>query len=80
MSKLLTVPHSYCLTVVTSVLTARHENLMKQTKQLETQRNNLTEQIRNMETEWSENSVARDQQSIDAYCPKESGSKFRFHN
>ncbi|XP_044214788.1 asialoglycoprotein receptor 1-like [Thunnus albacares] len=59
----------------TSVLTAGHENLMKQTKQLETQRNNLTEQIQNMETKWSEKSVAQAQWSIDAYCPKENNNR-----
>uniref|UniRef100_A0A8C9XZZ8 C-type lectin domain-containing protein n=1 Tax=Sander lucioperca TaxID=283035 RepID=A0A8C9XZZ8_SANLU len=39
-------------------------------QELETQRNNLTEQIKNMETHWNKLNISRAQWSIDAYCPK----------
>ncbi|XP_074509053.1 CD209 antigen-like protein C [Sebastes fasciatus] len=43
-------------------MTAEIQNLTTQNQELETQKNNLTEQIRDMETNWN--------WSIEAYCPK----------
>ncbi|XP_026173668.1 C-type lectin domain family 17, member A-like isoform X3 [Mastacembelus armatus] len=51
-------------------LTAENLQLKKQNQNLETDKKNLTEQILNMETKWTELNVTRAQWSIDNYCPK----------
>ncbi|XP_034729574.1 macrophage mannose receptor 1-like [Etheostoma cragini] len=51
-------------------LTADVQNMTTRIKHLETQRNNLTELIRALKTNWNKLNVGRAQWSIDAYCPK----------
>ncbi|XP_031174731.1 C-type lectin domain family 10 member A-like [Sander lucioperca] len=53
-----------------TVLESKIKDLTAVNQQLVTQRNNLTEQIQNMETNWNKLNVSRAQWSIDAYCPK----------
>ncbi|XP_038568027.1 uncharacterized protein LOC119898008 [Micropterus salmoides] len=53
---------------IIAVCVYENQNLTSQKKQLETQRNYLTEQIRNMK--WNEFNISRAQWSIDAYCTK----------
>ncbi|XP_039974094.1 killer cell lectin-like receptor subfamily B member 1B allele A isoform X8 [Xiphias gladius] len=52
-------------------LMAENQILTTQTMQLETQRNHLTEQLRNMQTNLNVVNVTRAQWSINAYCPKQ---------
>ncbi|XP_056237294.1 CD209 antigen-like protein A [Seriola aureovittata] len=55
----------------TSVIAENNTKLTEENQELETQRNNLTQQIEKEETEWNELNVTRAQWSIDAYCPIE---------
>ncbi|XP_067367973.1 killer cell lectin-like receptor subfamily B member 1B allele A isoform X2 [Channa argus] len=50
-------------------------NLTAQNQELESQRDNLTQQIRDMETKWKEDNVTRAQWSIDQYCPKDNNRR-----
>ncbi|XP_032364213.1 natural killer cells antigen CD94 isoform X2 [Etheostoma spectabile] len=52
-------------------LTADVQHLTTRNQQLETQRNNLTKQIQDLETNWNKLNVNRALWSIDAYCPKD---------
>ncbi|XP_039660914.1 C-type lectin domain family 10 member A-like isoform X2 [Perca fluviatilis] len=56
-------------------LTAEIQQLTTVNLQLETQRNNLTERIQDMETNLNELNVSRAQWSIDAYCPKKTNGR-----
>ncbi|XP_032364219.1 CD209 antigen-like protein E [Etheostoma spectabile] len=49
--------------------------LTAENQQLETQRNNLTKQIQDLETNWNKLNVSRAQWSIDAYCPKDNSGR-----
>ncbi|XP_067367976.1 C-type lectin lectoxin-Phi1-like isoform X2 [Channa argus] len=50
-------------------------NLTAQNQELESQRDNLTQQIRDMETTWKDDNVTRAQWSIDQYCPKDNNRR-----
>ncbi|XP_038566355.1 C-type lectin domain family 10 member A-like isoform X2 [Micropterus salmoides] len=70
------------LTSQNTKLSAENQNVTSQNRQLETrnqelqtERNNVTEQILNMEKKWNEFNVSRAQWSIDAYCPKENQNR-----
>lgn len=54
---------------LTQVNTKNHE--------LETQKENLTDQIETMEKTWNEHNVSRAQWSMDQYCPKKDNGMFR---
>ncbi|XP_054477678.1 C-type lectin domain family 12 member B-like isoform X3 [Anoplopoma fimbria] len=51
-------------------LTTQNQELKNRTQELEMKRNNLTEQIQNMEMNWNKLNISRAQWSINAYCPK----------
>ncbi|XP_067367971.1 killer cell lectin-like receptor subfamily B member 1B allele C isoform X2 [Channa argus] len=50
-------------------------NLTAQNQELESQRDNLTQQIKDMETTWKEDNITRAQWSIDQYCPKDNNRR-----
>ncbi|XP_034729572.1 C-type lectin domain family 10 member A-like [Etheostoma cragini] len=54
-----------------TALESKIKDLTAVNQQLETKRTNLTEQIRDLETNWKKLNVSRAQWSIDAYCPKD---------
>ncbi|XP_039660912.1 C-type lectin domain family 10 member A-like [Perca fluviatilis] len=56
-------------------LTEDVQNLTTVNQKLETQRDNLTERIQDMETNLNELNVSRAQWSIDAYCPKKTNGR-----
>lgn len=62
-----------------AVSESRVANLTTENQRLESERRNLTEQIKNVETRWNEQNVSRAQWSINAYCPKYSIGGFRSH-
>ncbi|GLD73353.1 CD209 antigen-like protein E [Lates japonicus] len=59
----------------TSVISANNTMLTRANQELETEKNNLTEQIKDLETKKNELSVAQAQKIINAYCPKESNTR-----
>ncbi|CAI5661997.1 unnamed protein product [Oreochromis niloticus] len=56
-------------------LTAETQMLRKKNEKLETEKKNLTEQIQQMTTSWSDFNVSRAQWSIDTYCPKDKNNR-----
>ncbi|KAK1895100.1 C-type lectin domain family 12 member B [Dissostichus eleginoides] len=56
------------LTQAFTVLESNVKNLNKLNQELETKKNNLTQQKLNMETNWNELNISRAQWSIDSYC------------
>ncbi|XP_028435660.1 asialoglycoprotein receptor 1-like [Perca flavescens] len=60
-----------------TVLESKIKDLTAVNQQLETQRNNLTEQVQKVETNWNKLNISRAQWSIDAYCPRENNVSVR---
>ncbi|KAK1895914.1 C-type lectin domain family 1 member B [Dissostichus eleginoides] len=56
------------LTQAFTVLESNVKNLNKLNQELETKKNNLTQQKLNMETNWNELNISQAQWSIDSYC------------
>ncbi|KAK1896160.1 C-type lectin domain family 12 member B [Dissostichus eleginoides] len=56
------------LTQAYTVLESNVKDLNKLNQELETKKNNLTQQIQDMTTNWNELNVSRAQWSIDSYC------------
>ncbi|XP_025767653.1 C-type lectin domain family 17, member A isoform X2 [Oreochromis niloticus] len=63
------------LTAENHSLREKSEQLEAQNKELETEKENLTEQIRDIMISWNELNISRAQWSIDAYCPKENSNR-----